>query len=512
MRRRPAAAPSNAQIRRPAGAFSEVAQPGSGPLVEAGTRAGWARRQYAWWITFTHPYEETVARLQLRTPSSFTRQEFLDATLRCHVEAGVRLEEAGVFRELHVRRDADGDRVPHLNAIVRSSDQYTWTRVAQKYWELYRIRVDFSENIRTWHDAVVYGTVASQHKKFEELDTPEERLQWALNGNPVPFSEVLPGRMNAQKSRVPKLSNLQAFDLCISHNLRTSTEAWAKAEALSAEGDRGFLSFLLDKGDVEGFFIKVCKATESAETLRRRDLGRLGLLREAAEKPCSCEEGDLWMRLAKETLVRNGVDGRFQDLIYKALEKGRGKPRSIFLMGPTTCAKSWLIKPLSEIYRAYRIPDDGSHKLEAILDCEIIYLNEFEWSPEWLSWAYMKSLFEGDVVNIAVPKIRGTNVDFKSDAPIIGTCASPIQLFMRQGRNAVLNRYETDQMNSRVTYLHFTHSLLQGDESTAIECKVCQRCAARLYLEGQSYALRLPANSLGHRDRSRSPAGSQRPN
>ena len=505
MRRRPAAAVN----RRPAARLHE-AQPGAGPLNEAGARTGWARRQYAWWITFAYPYEETIARLNLRTPSFFTRQEWLDASLRCHSEAGVRIEEAAVFKELHKRRDANGDLVPHLNIIVRAADQFGWTRVAQKYWELYKVRVDFSANIRTWHDAVVYGTKGSAHKLFEELDTSEERLQWALNGSPVPFSEVLPARLNAQRSRIARLSNIQAFDMCVAHGLRTNTQAWAKAEELSAAGDRGLLSFLLDKGDVDGFIGKVNKAKESAEALRRQSVGRLGVLREAAESPCTCDVPEQWMTLAKETLNRNGVNGTFQRLIFTALEKGRGKPRAVFLMGPTTCGKSWLIKPLSEIYHVYRIPDDGSHKLESMLDCELTYLNEFQWSPEWLSWAYLKSLFEGEVVTIAVPKTRGTNVDFKSDAPIVGTCASPIQLFVKQGKHAALNQYETDQMQSRVTYLHFSHSLVSGGMSCARECKVCKRCAARLYLEGQSNSPWPIASVAVSRDRSRTPVASAR--
>ena len=131
MRQRPAA--SQVVRRRPAREPEPEATsgPGTSPLVNSGTREGWARRQYAWWITFAHPYDDTVVRLQLRTPSSFTRQEFLDASLRCHLDAGVRLEEAAVFKELHSRVDADGERVPHLNIAVRSSDRFVWTEVAK---------------------------------------------------------------------------------------------------------------------------------------------------------------------------------------------------------------------------------------------------------------------------------------------------------------------------------------------------------------------------------------------
>ena len=203
MRRRPAAARTEV-LRRPASAREQAGGPGRGPLVETGSRVGWARQQYAWAITFAHPYEETVQRVDLRTPSSFTRQEFLDAALRCHLQAGVRLEEAAVFLEHHKRRDSDGDRVPRLNVIVRAGDKFTWRTMADKFWEIYRVSVDFSENMRTWFDCVVYFTVASMHKQQDELDT-ENYIQWALNGRTVSFSEVLPSSMNARKCRHPRL-------------------------------------------------------------------------------------------------------------------------------------------------------------------------------------------------------------------------------------------------------------------------------------------------------------------
>ena len=67
--------------RRPAGVFQRPAAitdegqaaPGSprladeptGPLEEGNARAGRARRQLVWWITFAFPYAATVAKSQL---------------------------------------------------------------------------------------------------------------------------------------------------------------------------------------------------------------------------------------------------------------------------------------------------------------------------------------------------------------------------------------------------------------------------------------------------------------
>ena len=53
-------------------------------------------------------------------------------------------------------------------------------------------------------------------------------------------------------------------------------------------------------------------------------------------------------------------------------------------------------------------------------------------------------------------------------------------------------------------HLRFSYSLIEGDRSSARECKVCRRCAARLYLEGQNQ-MALASGAALSRSRSRSP-------
>ena len=97
-------------------------------MATTGTRAGTARRQYCWWITFTAPFPATAARLQLRSPAEFTRESFRVIVCDAHTHAGNNVEEVAIFLELHQRVDAHGNRVPHLNALVRCTDQYAWCR------------------------------------------------------------------------------------------------------------------------------------------------------------------------------------------------------------------------------------------------------------------------------------------------------------------------------------------------------------------------------------------------
>ena len=160
--------------------------------------------------------------------------------------------------------------------------------------------------------------------------------------------------------------------------------------------------------------------------------------------------------------------------------------------------KTSLTEPL---FRVYKVPDDGSHRLEAILEAELVYLNEFAWSEDWMKWAYLKSFFEGEPISVARPKNRGGNVLFKDDIPVVGTCSAPIQLYMRQGRQTYVNEYETQQMNARVTYLPLPQSI-PGE--SVVECRVCLCCSAKLYLEGEPQ--NPPEAARNPEARSRSPA------
>jgi hypothetical protein len=389
VRHRPAAAGADLVLRRPAAAVP--VQLLTGPVQVGGSRAGQPRRQYCWWITFSFPYPETVRELGLRTPAAFsTRESFADACRQVHLAAGIDLVEMAIAKEFHERRGDDGQRLPHYDALVRSPNQYSWRGITTKFWELYKMRVDFADHIKSWYDGVVYMASPSEHKPPEELDL--EVYQWGPPGAPppTPLRELLPQRLRSGL-RTNKMSHLQAYDVCTEHNARTAADAWALAKRRDAEGDRGLLGFFLESRDVEGFVNKCTSANDSADMARRKGLGRIGVLREAAARDCTCDVGGQWLDLAHATLDRNGVRSQFQQAVYRIPEQGRAKKNNLFLLGPPNAGKSFVLQPLTVLFRSYAIPDDGSHQLEHVLDKEVAYLNDFTWDEKWLQWSYLKT-------------------------------------------------------------------------------------------------------------------------
>ena len=358
------------------------------------------------------PTPEVRASHGLKRPEDFSREEFGKLMVKVHRECGVKVVETACFLEPH----ASG--LLHHNCLTRADSQYRWKTIAEKLFQKYKVSVSFGSNVRSWQEGVVYGCVASEHKQPEMLDkTP---TQWVASGSPVPLVEHLPRYMRQPGFvRKVKLAPLAFLDLCREHNVTTEEDAWALGAEFEEKGDKGLMAFLLDN-DVAVAVEKANKARGAKETARRAKLTRMQILEEfARDASCKCPQPGACYQLMKDTLTKNGIDGWFQKEVCDTLVAGRLKERNLCLLGGTNTGKSYLMKPLLQIYRTYVRPDGGTHQLEELLGKELVFLNDFEYdaaSKDWMPWAYLKDFLEGSPVKVAVPKQRGGNQVFKGSA------------------------------------------------------------------------------------------------
>lgn len=421
-----------------------------------------------------HPTPEVIHSHGLKKPEDHSREEFGKLMVKVHRECGVEVVETACFLEPH----ANG--LMHHNSLVRATTQYKWKLVAETLFKKYKVSVSFGANIRTWAEGVVYGCVASEHKGPEELD--QNRTQWAASGHPAKLEEHIPRQWQTVGFvRKTKMTWLAFLNVCREHNIETEGQLWALATDLEEKGDKGLLAFL-GENDAGKELCKARKAMGAKETARRQKLTRLQVLEECAQTAvCTCASPGLCYTLMKDNLVKNNLDGPFQKEVCDTLEAGRKKQRNLCLLGSTNMAKSFLFKPLALIYRTYTRPDGGSHQLEELLGKELVFLNDFEYDEDakkWCSWGYLKRFLEGGSLPVAVPKQKGSNQNFTSDAPVFMTAAQEVALYRGKKRDA----YETEQMASRVKYCKLSHTFEKEDR---VEAEECAKCGARVYLEGR---------------------------
>ena len=442
--------------------------------------------QYVYWICQAYPLPATVSAHGIKTPDDFDADSFRGVVIEAHAHCNITIIETCFFKEPH------SNGKPHLNLLVKASGQYRWKRVAERLLQHDKVHVGFGTNIRTWMDGAIYGCVASEHKPEPGLDP--NPVQWIKQGVPVPIKDFVPLRMQKPGFvRQPRLTPLNFFDICQEHGFENEDQLWAKAVEMSATGDRALLAFLMDN-DVRAAFAKVQTAFAAKEKARRATLTREALLEEFfAASTCCCEAPAQCYDLMKEILKNNGIDGAFQREVIGVLRAGRAKMRNLCLVGPTNCAKSFLMKGLLQIYDTYERPDGGSYQLEDLLGKELVFLNDFEFdagAAAWMPWQFLKNFLEGQQIKVGVPKTRGGNQKFKGTAPVFLTAPQKITLVRR---NAI-DSYETEQMNKRVKYIELHWQI--PEEQVKEVTKVCGHCSARLYLEGKNAAPNIPAAAL----------------
>jgi hypothetical protein len=270
---------------------------------------------------------------------------------------------------------------------------------------------------------------------------------------------------------VTRFGVLEFYDLIRmeSGSFKSEEDLWQRARTLDAGGDRALMQFMLGRRDLPQLMARVFKAEHALETSTRQKQSRAQIIQLAlATKPCQCPSPGRWLQAANEVLLLNGFAQEIQHAVLTALEHGRAKGRTIFIIGDTNRAKSFLLKPLSTIFQAYAPPDSGSHQLADLQGSEVIWLNDFAFDPAWMPWAKLKACLEGEPLKVAVPKTQGCNYIFSGDAPVFGTAPHKVQ--------HPASHKETAQVDSRIKYFTFHHYF---NPDTCPEIKPCERCFAQ---------------------------------
>lgn len=257
---------------------------------------------------------------------------------------------------------------------------------------------------------------------------------------------------------------------------RSEDALWKLAAEKQEAGDRRLMQFMLGRKDLPQLLERIGKAEAAPQTAQRACKNRVQILADVVHNgSCTCTDAGCWRRAADEVMRLNNYNGQeLQAAILEALELGRAKQRNIVIVGSTNRAKSFCLKPLTLVFRVFTTPDSGSHQLADIKGSEVIWFNEFEYDPSFLSWKKMKDFLEGEALKVAVPKTHGSNYTFDSDAPVFGTAPGPIEHPRLQS--------ETDQMMSRIRYFVFEHFF---DPAVSPDIKPCAHCFASWVMAAQ---------------------------
>ena len=147
------------------------------------------------------------------------------------------------------------------------------------------------------------------------------------------------------------------------------------------------------------------------------------------------------------------------------------------LTGPANGGKTFLLNPLNKVFNTFTNPASTSFAWVGAEKAEVVFLNDFRWSPQIIAWHDLLLMLEGQVVHLPAPKCHFANdIVFDSDTPIFST--SKHQLAFVKG--GVVDERETEIMNVRWKHFNFNRQIPQEEQR---EIKLCAACFARLIPE-----------------------------
>lgn len=382
----------------------------------------------------------------------------------------------------------------HYHMALKLKTQRRFKAVRNNIYRRYGIHVDFKEWHTNYFDAFQYVTKFDSHYVVSPGHTVlvnPPRTTKATEARRASSSSEPPSK-KARATVTVKLNREDVGNIVRENSIKTIKALFRLARAQAREGKtdlRGYLYRHPNQTYLGHLISTVVGIEVSEEESIRENLSRLEILNQAKREQCvqhpvtkaPCD--GLWLQSALEVLEKNGISRRrFARIILNSLFYGRCKGRNVMICGETNCAKSFMLMPLTKIFRCFMTPSPGSYNWVDAPDKEIIFLNDLRYEKDGekkvMSWNLFLNLLEGAPINVAMPKNHYTkDLVWTKTQPIIATAEKAIVRIV----NGQLDKGETDQMKQRWTVINFKYRF-QEDEVN-YDITPCGACFAKLLLD-----------------------------
>lgn len=386
----------------------------------------------------------------------------------------------------------------HYHLALKLKKQRRFKQVRINLKKHHNIDVDFQEWHENYYTAYTYVTKFDSHFEKSEnhpvLNNPPnttkatsaKRVLTSLNENDESKSK------REKPYKPPRLTSENVGDIIRDNNIKTPKQLYSFAKTQSKEGKNDLQAYLYKRPNSKqhaDLISTVWNIEEAGFELEREKKSRLEILGEAKLKPCDIdiETGEecngSWLASALETLSHNEITRKhFSELVLKNLVHGRGKGRNLMICGPTNCAKSFLLLPLTKIFKCFMTPSGGTYNWVEAPQKELIFLNDIRYEVDGekriMPWNMFLNLLEGVTVNISMPKnFYSKDFEWSERQPIFATADKPIMRI----RNGTLDEGETQQMAQRWQIITFKHQYLGDKVNYNLVC--CGSCFAKLILD-----------------------------
>ena len=300
------------------------------------------------------------------------RRDFAEAVVTSFEKGSAKVKHWCCSRENH----ADGAK--HYHMVLKLHKSQRWLQSKRFLEENFAIEVNYSSNHHNYYSAWRYVTKedssceeSESHpdlNSYKEPKTTNASMAKIQTGQKR--SAAVQGRGNVcrekKRSKKEKQKRLTAFDISeviLKRNIKTMTELHAYAHEQREEGKTDLVQFILCNPSkaIQDLLDTTWRMKTAKEVLERCKKSRMELFNEASKQDCRAGCNGVWLQCAKQILENNGIDKRkFGQAVVDLLKKGCGKHRNLMIVGPANCGKTFILKPLTELYKTFLNPASGS--------------------------------------------------------------------------------------------------------------------------------------------------------
>lgn len=476
------------------------------PALQALADEGWcelqelsddARRKHIHW---THVRTNNAAHKQ---PESFTRQQFWQHL--CKVYADVYPEAANktgsillfgmVAKERHAAAEQQPLRDEHHHAATYCSLQHYWRPVARRSLQEYKVKLHAACH-EGYASMYIYLRCPSPKKPIAEIDAAPfysedhpkgEVLQRLLEVSAARGS----GRGGKKRgsaagqaaagSEEKRFRTSDLYELVGKTRVRTAAALRAHAQQLAGRGQPQLAEYCTVHGDdLQKSLDAAWAVYEAPERVAMSSIDRLGRMRVAAQKRCTCE--GVWAPGALRVLQLQGESpNTFANDVCRALVLGARRGTNMALIGGPGIGKSMMFESFAEIFHVYGKPERGStFPFAGLPDAEVLVWHEFVYSKKTFAFEDLLSVLCGEIICVRRP--GASNVPFRNQAPMFYTARKPLSV---QYSDDPQEKDEYNQAMAERFRTRFWNVPLPHAERR-LDFPRCGRCCARFYLEGSS--------------------------
>ena len=309
-------------------------------------------------------------------------------------------------------------------------------------------------------------------KKSVEDCEEDEQPNDSEDADDSPFDEYASGPSKGKK-RKKRMSSFELSEIIVTKGMKTRTELLAYANKQKSEGKNDIAEFIVNRGPrvVSEVLTTAWEMRSAQEKLDRSKKSRLEILEEAAQGECVSGCNGQWLTCACEVLEQNGIcKDTFTNAIKELLERGHSKFRNVMICGPANSAKTFLLNPLTSVYRTFCNPASTSFAWVGAEEAECIFLNDFRWSQQIIQWHDFLLMLEGQLVHLPAPKTHyARDIVFEKDTPIFCTGKQPFVYI----KNCVIDQREMDMMSVRWKIFYFNVQIQQDVQKEIPKCSKC---------------------------------------